>query len=55
MSTILRSVILVAGCALTMAACATPNPADAGAQKAQANTVVVNPAGGGGGGGGGGY
>ena len=57
MSKTLRSVILAAGCLLTLAACTTPNSADAGAQKAQATSVFVNPSGGsgGGGGGGGGY
>ena len=54
MSKTLRSIMLTAGCVLTLAACTTPNSADAGAQKAQAGSVFVNPVGGGGGGGGGG-
>jgi hypothetical protein len=53
MSKTLRSVILAAGCALTLAACTTPNSADAGAQNTQATSRFVNPVGGGGGGGGG--
>jgi hypothetical protein len=55
MSRTLLAAILAAGSALAPAACTAPNPADAGTQKSQANTVFVNPSGGGGGGGGGGY
>jgi hypothetical protein len=54
MSNILRSAILAAGCLLTLAACTTPNSADAGTQKAQSGPVFVSTPGGGGGGGGGG-
>jgi hypothetical protein len=54
MSNILRSAVLAAGCLLTLAACTTPNSANAGSQKAQAAPVFVNTSGGGGGGGGGG-
>jgi hypothetical protein len=55
MSNILRSAILAAGCLLALAACTTPNSADAGTQKAQSGPVFVSAPGGGGGGGGSGY
>jgi hypothetical protein len=54
MSKTLRTAILAAGCALTLAACTAPNTADSGQQKPQASSAFANPSGGGGGGGGGG-
>jgi hypothetical protein len=48
MSRTIHALILAAGCALCLAACTTPNPGNAGTQKAQINSSD-------GGGGGGGY